>query len=309
MYAFFAEQIIGQEQTLRELCRRLGAEALGRPLHQPLRLCCQGTPGTGKSASAALLARRLEVPFVNIDAAGVTDPHSAGAMLLGSGRGIVMSHQPGKLEQAAKHHSGCVLEISDLDHAPPTVCGYMADIFLQLLETGEAQSATGGVFPCSNLILVFTFNLPDGMDERLRRGIGFGGAPARSDLAPLVRKELLRIFSPAFFSRMGAPIIFDPLDGLALAAIIERELRGVLTAGCARLHLEVEEIILADGIGTQVVEFLDADLLNGGARVLIAQARALATQALLTLRTPVKGGRLVVSASPDGTIILQPQRV
>lgn len=308
MLAFFSEQVVGQDQTLRELCRRLSAEALGRPLHQSLRFCCQGTPGTGKSASAALLARALGVPFVNIDAAGVTDQYSAGAMLLGSGRGIVMSHQPGKLEQAAKHHSGCVMEVSDLDHAPPVVRSYMADIFLQLLETGEAQSATGGLFTCSNLILVFTFNLPDGMDERLRRGIGFGGVPSRGDVKLLVRKELLRMFSPAFFSRMGEPIIFDPLDGPAVAAIIERELRTTIEIGCARLHFEVEEILLEKGLGEKVIASLDADLLSGGARVLIAHARSLATEALLELAPSQQVLRLEVVALEGNKIIIKAQR-
>ncbi len=66
-----------------------------------------GTPGTGQ-VDAQLLARVLDVPFVVIDAASMSDAYTVTSQLLGSSRGIVNSYQPGRLEQVAKHHRGAV---------------------------------------------------------------------------------------------------------------------------------------------------------------------------------------------------------
>ena len=138
-----------------------------------MRYCAEGTPATGKSESTVLLAEWLGIPYICIDAASMSSSHTAAAQLLGSGRGIVGSYQSGRLEQAAKHHAGAVIEVSDLDHAVPEVRAAMADLFLQILENGEAQSATGAMFSCANLIFVFTMNLPGGQDAKVHQGIGF----------------------------------------------------------------------------------------------------------------------------------------
>ena len=127
---YLADKLYGQTPALTILVERLRTEVMARAHHQPMRYCAQGTPGTGKSCSAVMLADRLDVPYVNIDAASMPDYYTASAQLLGSGRGIVGSFQAGRLEQAAKHHRGCVVEVSDIDHAPPTVRGPLADLFL-----------------------------------------------------------------------------------------------------------------------------------------------------------------------------------
>ncbi len=54
-------QLSGQELAVAGLCERLRTEALTRPARQPLRYCAQGTPGTGKTASAQLIADYLAV--------------------------------------------------------------------------------------------------------------------------------------------------------------------------------------------------------------------------------------------------------
>ena len=103
----------------------------------------------------------------------------ASAQLLGSGRGIVGSYRAGRLEEAAHHHGGVLVEVSDIDHAPPGVRSFLADLFLQVLETGEAQSGAGAIFSCASVVFAFTLNLPGGGDEAVRRRLGFGDAPSR----------------------------------------------------------------------------------------------------------------------------------
>ena len=276
------ENLLGQQAALNELVGRLRMEILTRPMNQPIRYCAQGTPATGKSESAVLIARSLTIPYVNIDAASMPDYHTAAAQLLGSGRGIVGSHQSGRLEQAAKHHEGALIEVSDLDHAVPAVRSAMADLFLQVLETGEAQSATGAMFSCSNIIFAFTMNLPDGMDEAVYRSIGFG-ARSKGEISARVSTEIKRVLSSAFLSRVGTPILFEPLNGEALTAIVERAIMAAILSATSHLHLDVKDIALEPGIGKFLFESMEKGAGAFGARGLLERGRVAVSNALIAL--------------------------
>jgi len=247
LLSFFEEELIGQEGALADLHKRLYTEALTRPAHQPIRYCAQGTPGNGKSESTILLARKLGIPYVNIDAASMTDFHTASAQLLGSSRGLVGSYQAGRLESIAREHQGAVVEISDLDHALPHVRAPLADLFLQLLESGEAQSASGARFSCANLILAFTINLPDGKDETARRRFGFGPTLEEDEIRGRINKEIKALFSTAFLSRIGEPILFRELDNQALALITKKAVIKAIELALERLGLAAPpQVIIAD---------------------------------------------------------------
>ncbi len=307
LLAYFQGHLLAQDPALRGLVDRLAGESLTRPHHQPIRYCALGTPATGKSESAALLARRLGVPFVNIDAASMSDYHTAAAQLLGSGRGIVGSHQAGRLEQAAKHHTGVVVEVSDIDHAVPAVQSYMSDLFLQVLDMGEAQSAMGPKFSCANLVFAFTMNLPGGMDERIRQRMGFSRTPSRREVTAGVAAEVKSMLSGAFLSRIGAPIVFDPLDGPALAQIVERAVQNAVRSAAGRLGSPVAEVAVAPGGGAAVLASFESNLASFGARALLEHARDLSAKAVLAwVRSASAAGsaKLNVAVGPGGDLIV-----
>jgi hypothetical protein len=306
---YLKEHLWAQDKALEQLVTHLTKESLTRPTHQPLRYCAQGTPGTGKSESAVLLARKLDIPYVIIDAASMPDYHTAASQLLGSGRGIVMSHQPGRLEQCAKHHTGALVEVSDLDHAVPSVRAVLADLFLQLLETGEGQSATGGRFSCANLIFAFTMNLPGGMDEAVRKGIGFHNSPTRQDVSKRVVSEIKMMLSSAFVSRIGSPVLFEPLDGQALAAIVERAVKSAILSAATRLHVRIPEVVLEENLGAKVIASLEASITSFGARALLEHGRSLAANAFVELRQrndSLEGETLLVSAPQNRKLVIKP---
>lgn len=310
LFDYLAQRLLAQDAALRQLTSRLRMECLTRPLHQPYRYCAQGTPGTGKSESAVLLAQRLGIPYVNIDAASMSDHYTAAAQLLGSGRGIVGSYQSGRLEQAAKHHRGALVEVSDLDHAIPSVRSALADLFLQILETGEGQSAAGAMFSCANLTFAFTMNLPDGTDETLRRNIGFNHAPTRRDIGQRVEQEIKRMLSGAFLSRVGTPILFEPLDGSALAAILERAIKAALVAAADRMRLELAGVSVEEGLGTRLLTSLEANITSMGARSILEHGRSLVAQAFLDLlrsKAEPRSRVLHVSLDRQGHMTIQPQ--
>jgi hypothetical protein len=302
---FLSEHLLAQSGALEALCGRLAAECLTRPGHQPICFCAQGTPATGKSRSTELIAERLGIPRINIDAAGIPDFYTASAQLLGSGRGIVNSFQPGRLEQAARHHSGVLIEVSDLDHAEPRVRASLADLFLQVLETGEAQSASGVMFGCANCIFAFTINLPEGLDETVRRRIGFSEGPGADEIRRDVQAAIKGMFSGAFLSRIGEPILFEPLDGAGLVEILERAARAAVLAAAERLGRRVTGVHLEPGLCLRLLERARADVLAFGARILLEKARAAAAAAVIRMPAVPDGSRVIVSEDSDGRWTVQ----
>lgn len=303
-----SERLVGQDAALAELGDRLDAEAKTRDSHQPLRYCAQGVPGTGKSHSAELLARLAGVPYVNIDSVGLPDHHTATAQLLGSGRGIVGSHQPGRLEQVAKHHTGVVVEISDLDHAHPGVRSFLADLFLQVLQSGEAQSSVGSMIDCSNLILAFTLNLPGGRDEAVNRSLGFRDAPSRGEVRDRVKQELKHILSGAFVSRIGDPILFSPLDRDAWGVIAERAMVAALQTAARRLDLTLDRVRVHEDCGARFVDSLGPDASIYGARAILDAARLQIARALrpwLEDIAPGEGHDLEIRAEARGSLSIR----
>ncbi len=302
-------EILAQDDAIDQLVARLRMECLTRPDHQPIRYCAQGTPATGKSQSAVLVARELGIPYINIDAASIPDFYTASAQLLGSGRGIVGSYQSGRLEQAAKHHAGALVEVSDLDHAPPQVRSAIADIFLQILETGEGQSASGTMFSCANLVFAFTINLPNGRDEGVRKRIGFQDQTSDREIRNTVLSEIRDLFSGAFLSRIGTPILFRPLDGPALALIVERAIRASIWAAASRMRMNVDEVRVEPSVGSRVIGRMDTHVLAFGARAIIEEARSLAAEAFMEFLRKNRAGSSavwIVDADSDERLTLRP---
>ncbi|MDP8210988.1 MAG: AAA family ATPase [Candidatus Stygibacter australis] len=308
MYEFLTGRLLAQDKALKTLTKRLQEEALLRPLYQPIRYCAQGTPATGKSESAKLLAEALGIPFINIDAAGMPDFYTASSQLLGSGRGLVGSNKSGRLEQAAKCNRGAVLEISDLDHANSHVRASLSDLFLQVLETGQAQSAMGEMFSCANLIFAFTINLPDGKDEILRKpGVGFNNYPTESSIRKDVEKEVKYMFSSAFLSRIGNPVLFETLKGKDLGLISEQVILSSIFEAAKRLDFKISELEIKKNTGMAIIKSIE-DINTFGARILIDRTRSILAEAILEkwnkgeLEEP---GKLVIFADESGKLILK----
>jgi hypothetical protein len=306
LLAHLRRHLLAQDQAITKLVRRLQAEALTRPDREPLRWCAEGPPGVGKSESAALIAEWLEVPYVNVDAASLSDFHTASAQLLGSGRGIVGSYQAGRLEQAAKHHDGVLIEISDIDHAPEHARSFLADLFLQVLGMGEAQSAVGAMFSCANVIFCFSMNLAARTDQ-IYRSVGFGPPPDGDELDRLVAREIGGMLSTAWVSRMGTPIVFRPLSGDALGELVERAVAEALRSGFGRLGLGAPALELEPGLGVRLYAEIARRVSSLGARAAFEHARAEAAAAVLDAPPGAAAApRLRASLGPGGNLILEP---
>ena len=309
---FLKANLFGQDAGIEKAVKRLATETVARPSNQPIRICIVGTPATGKSETAALIARYLSIPYENIDASAFSNSSMANTQLFGSGPGYVDSNKIPRLMQIASHHQGCVLEISDLDHASLDVRMQLAENFLQILQTGRAQSGFGSTFSCSSIIFIFTLNLPDGADEKLSRKLGFGGNPSRKEMAHAVESELKKFFSGAFLSRIGQPVLYTHLSKTSLACIIEKNINNSIRTASENIFINIKEIKIAPHLGAHFISSKTNDIIAFGARRLEDLSRELAANAFLAF---VKENCYAVDAeininvclSSDGNkILIQP---
>ena len=270
---YLQEHLVGQKEALAKADQRLRTEFLTRPAYQPVRMLLQGIPGVGKSEFCKCLSNFFDVPHVSIDTASLQSHHEASSLLLGSGRGIVQSYMPGKLEMMARHHKGCIVEVADLDHCPSGVRAFIADLFLHILENGYAQTATGETISCANLIIVFTINLPGDRDEMVLKGLGFNSMLSEGDIIRKTTKEIKSMFSGAFISRVGLPVIFKPFGEKEKAGIMEMALRKSLLVCLENIGGQNAKVNVATGTGEKLLPAINELEEGMGARAIYDMAR------------------------------------
>jgi len=264
-----------------------------RPSNQPVRACIVGTPATGKSDAARLIAKYMDIPYEIIDCSAFSNFSMANTQLFGSGPGYVDSYKVPRLMKLASHHQGCVVEISDLDHASQDVRHLLAENFLQILQTGTAQSGSGTSFSCATVLFLFSLNLPDGADEKLSRKLGFGGMPSAGEMTHCIESELKLFLSGAFLSRIGKPILFKHLSDISLARIIERSIKGGVITACENLGISIMDIRMDRDIGKVFLSLSKGASVAFGARRLEDIGRKLAGDGVIAL---LKSGLLTGEA-------------
>jgi hypothetical protein len=265
---YIRSRLVGQDKaielTIERLQRMIRFSSTGRPLQ----LLFQGIPGVGKSELSKCLGDYLQIPIVSISAASSTSLHEAKSMLLGSGRGYVQSYLPGKLEVVAKTRPGCVLEVADLDHAPPEVRGFYADTFLDIIQEGVIHTAIGEVVSAVNLLIIFTINLPGGMDSQVLRGLGFNSELQYGEILSRTEKEIKKMFSGAFARRIGTPILFRPFTIAEKEGIIEMAIKNKLLTCVENLGLVSREVSITPGTGNKLLgELSMVDNTLGASRI------------------------------------------
>jgi len=146
-------------------------------------------------------------------------------------------------------------------------------------------------------------NLPNGMDESVRKHLGFGKGPSYDVVQSSVIAEVKGMLSGALLSRLGSPILYEPLEGAALARILEMAVEKALQSALDRLGLQPSAIKLADGLGQQLIGAMQANVKTFGARAILEHGRHLAAQAALTNITASDAGLnadIMISATADG---------
>ena len=142
--------------------------------------------------------------------------------------------------------------------------------------------------------------MPARDDELLRRRLGVDNRPlTAAEIQERIEERLSGLFTPAFLSRVGAPVVFTPLDRDTRREVIRRNLAASLRRGL--------ETLGAPGVGVRVLDAA-VDLVEArqgllpdrvGARRLDALVTAALLEALDDLPIPLRATAVTVHGAGD----------
>ena len=104
------------------------------------------------------------------------------ARLIGAPPGYVGYEEGGQLTEAVRRRPYAVMLLDEIEKAHPDVF----NVLLQMLDDGRLTDGQGRTVDFKNTVVIMTSNIgsqyivDEALDERLRRGRGCSGAPARS---------------------------------------------------------------------------------------------------------------------------------
>ena len=219
-----AERVIGQKQAIHAVANavrraRAGLQDPDRPLGSFIFL---GPTGVGKTELARALADFIfddEQAMVRIDMSEFMEKHSV-ARLIGAPPGYVGYEEGGYLTETVRRRPYSVILLDEIEKAHPDVF----NVLLQLLDDGRMTDGKGRTVDFKNTILIMTSNL----GSQLIMKMAAEGAKKKS--IQLQIDDLLHSqFKPEFLNRIDETIIFDSLRREDLLAIVDIQLKKLIT--------------------------------------------------------------------------------
>jgi ATP-dependent Clp protease ATP-binding subunit ClpB len=209
-----AEAIAAVANAIRR--SRAGLQDPDRPIGSFIFL---GPTGVGKTETARALAEFLfddEGALVRLDMSEYMEKHTV-ARLIGAPPGYVGYEEGGQLTERIRRRPYSVVLLDEIEKAHPDVF----NILLQILDDGRLTDGHGRTVDFRNTIVIMTSNV--GSQLILERQ----GKVAWEAVEAEVMNALRATFRPEFLNRVDDVIVFQPLGGEELAAIVELQLRRV----------------------------------------------------------------------------------
>ena len=234
------ERIVGQEEAVSAVAKavrraRTGLKDPRRPVGSFIFL---GPTGVGKTELARALAEFLfgdENALIRIDMSEYSERHTI-SRLVGSPPGYVGYEEGGQLTEAVRRRPFSVVLFDEIEKAHPEIF----NVLLQILDDGRLTDAQGRAVDFKNAVIIMTSNVGAPL---LEKEVAIGFKPTHDQLTAMdsaytrmkehITEELRRTFRPEFLNRIDEVIIFRPLTGDQIKAIVDiliarvqRELRG-----------------------------------------------------------------------------------
>jgi ATP-dependent Clp protease ATP-binding subunit ClpA len=214
--------------------------------------------------------------------------------LIGAPPGYVGFDQGGLLTDAVRKNPHAVVMLDEIEKAHPD----LFNVLLQVMDHATLTDNTGRKADFRNVVLVLTTNA--GARDLTATSIGFTGTAS----AGSAKNAIDRTFSPEFRNRLDAIVLFNPLDPIAIARVVEKNLR--------ELHTQLAEKSVTLELSETALEYLAEkgfDRLFGArpmARLIEQELkRPLADQILFgtlanggTARADVVDGKLQITFEP-----------
>ncbi|HEY8515901.1 MAG TPA: ATP-dependent Clp protease ATP-binding subunit ClpA [Candidatus Binatia bacterium] len=216
--------IYGQDHAIEQLASviKLQRSGLGhgeRPIGSFL---FAGPTGVGKTELAKQLARIMGVELLRYDMSEYMEKHTV-SRLIGAPPGYVGFDQGGLLTDAVRKNPHAVVVLDEIEKAHPD----LFNVLLQVMDHATLTDNTGRKADFRNVVLILTTNA--GARDLTAATIGFTGQTN----AGSAKGAIERTFSPEFRNRLDAIVIFNPLDPVAIARVVDKNL--------AELHQQLAE--------------------------------------------------------------------
>lgn len=227
MEACLKKRIIGQDEAIERVCRRLLTAHAGLiqrrgPMGVFLFLGPSGVGKTELVRSVAMFLFGSDSEMIRLDMSEFMEEHSV-AKLIGSPPGYVGYEQEGQLTGKLRSRPYSVVLLDEIEKAHPRVF----DMFLQVFDEGRLTDSKGRTADARNSIFIMTSNIP--ADKQF----GFRHADT-AESKGFANQEVKGRFRTEFINRIDEQIVFRPLDMSDVQEILKQMLGELDNAFFAR---------------------------------------------------------------------------
>jgi ATP-dependent Clp protease ATP-binding subunit ClpB len=213
-----AKRVVGQDEALRIVSNAIRRSRAG--LSDPRRpngsFLFLGPTGVGKTELAKALAEFLfdtEEAMVRIDMSEFMERHSV-ARLIGAPPGYVGYDEGGYLTEAVRRRPYAVILLDEVEKAHQDVF----NVLLQVLDDGRLTDGQGRTVDFRNTVIIMTSNLGSQVIQET------AGEKNYSRMKSAVMEIVQQSFRPEFINRIDDMVVFHPLAGEQIRAIVDIQL-------------------------------------------------------------------------------------
>jgi ATP-dependent Clp protease ATP-binding subunit ClpB len=213
-----SKRVVGQDEALRIVSNairrsRAGLSDPNRPNGSFLFL---GPTGVGKTELAKALAEFLfdtQESMVRIDMSEFMERHSV-ARLIGAPPGYVGYDEGGYLTEAVRRRPYAVILLDEVEKAHQDVF----NVLLQVLDDGRLTDGQGRTVDFRNTVIIMTSNLGSQVIQET------AGEKNYTRMKSAVMEIVQQSFRPEFINRIDDMVVFHPLGGEQIRAIVDIQL-------------------------------------------------------------------------------------
>jgi ATP-dependent Clp protease ATP-binding subunit ClpB len=213
-----ARRVVGQDEALRIVSNAIRRSRAG--LSDPRRpngsFLFLGPTGVGKTELAKALAEFLfdtEEAMVRIDMSEFMERHSV-ARLIGAPPGYVGYDEGGYLTEAVRRRPYAVILLDEVEKAHQDVF----NVLLQVLDDGRLTDGQGRTVDFRNTVIIMTSNLGSQVIQEN------AGEKNYARMKTAVMEIVQQSFRPEFINRIDDIVVFHPLGGEQIRAIVDIQL-------------------------------------------------------------------------------------
>lgn len=219
-------KVIGQQDAVGKISKailrnRLGLKDPNRPIGSFIFL---GPTGVGKTQLAKELAENIfgdKDALIRVDMSEYAEKFNS-TKLIGAPPGYVGHEDGGQLTEKVRRKPYSVVLFDEIEKAHPDIFNTL----LQILDEGHITDGLGRKINFKNCLIILTSNVGQRKSSDFGKSVGFETADnSTSNSNEIIRKELVKTFSPEFLNRIDEVIYFNSLTKEDLLEIIEVEIK------------------------------------------------------------------------------------